>query len=350
VADLDWQDLRQFARRYPERVKLSKKLQKELDRLSDRYDELVDSDDDAHAEQLEQIEQRIAEINALAQTWPADTLALAGAIVSLDHDGSVSVERGLVRKEDLRDAGTADEDESGDDERPSQRSGVSPKLIEDLTAQRSAAIGAELMSQPNVALAAVVHCLTLGSFYSCPSANSCLELSSRTLTLRGSLTTPDACKGFATVEQERDRMRDRLPGNPDDLLQWCLDRSRDELLELLALIAASTVNAVQRKQGRPDCARLEHATYLAKGLKLDVGAWFTPTADNYFSRINRAQILAAIDEAKGEHAPALDKLKKTELATRVQGLIAGTGWLPAPMRIAANENASRADAMPVAAE
>jgi len=54
-------------------------------------------------------------------------------------------------------------------------------------------------------------------------------------------------------------MRDRLPGNPDDLWQWCLDRSRDELLELLALIAAGAVNAVQRKEDRRDSPRLSHA-------------------------------------------------------------------------------------------
>jgi len=73
-------------------------------------------------------------------------------------------------------------------------------------------------------------------------------------------------------------------------------------------------------------------------LNLDLSAWFTPTADNYFSRINRAQILAAIDEAKGEHAPALDKLKKSELANRAEAIVAGTGWLPQAMHIAANDD------------
>ena len=145
-------------------------------------------------------------------------------------------------------------------------------------------------------------------------------------------------------------MLDRLPGDPDDLWQWCLDRSRDELLELLALIAAVAVNAVQRKDDRQDTPRLTHATDLAKALKLDVSAWFTPTSDNYFSRLNRAQILSAIDEAKGEHAPALEKLKKSELAVRAETLVAGSGWLPEAMRIAVNDNAAEPDAMPIAAE
>ena len=115
-------------------------------------------------------------------------------------------------------------------------------------------------------------------------------------------------------------------------------------------IAASTVNAVQCKQDRPDCARLQYAADFAKALKLDVSAWFTPTADSYFNRVNRAQILADIDEAKGEHAPALEKLKKPELAIRAEGLVAGTSWLRQAMRTAANENVSQDQAITAAAE
>ena len=80
--------------------------------------------------------------------------------------------------------------------------------------------------------------------------------------------------------------------------------------DLLAVIAAGAVNAVQRKEDRPGCARLKHAADLAMALKLDVRRWFTPTADGYFSRVSRAQILADIDEAKGEHAPALGEAQE----------------------------------------
>lgn len=69
-----------------------------------------------------------------------------------------------------------------------------------------------------------------------------------------------------------------------------------------------------------------------------------PTAENYFNRVSRAHILGAIDEAKGEHAPALDKLKKSELTVRAESLVAGTGWLPEPMRIAESDASSIAAA------
>jgi ParB family chromosome partitioning protein len=280
------------------------------------------------------LDQRIAELNEAAQSWPAETLALAGAIVSLDRDGSVSVERGLVRKEDLRNASPGLSGDADDDSAPAKRNGLPDRLVEDLTAQKSAAIGAELMGQPEIALAAVVHCLAIRSLYPSCTASSCLELFPRSTSLRNSLSAPEACKGLTAIEQERDHIADRLPGDPDDLWSWCLERSRDELLDLLAIVAAKAVNAVQRKGDRPDACRLVHANDLAKSLKLDIGAWFTPTAEGYFNRVSRVQILAALDEAKGEHAPALDKLKKSELAVRAESLVAGTGWLPEPLRIA----------------
>jgi len=79
-----------------------------------------------------------------------------------------------------------------------------------------------------------------------------------------------------------------------------------------------------------------HRNHEAKSigqLKLDMTVWFTPTADNYFSKVGKPQILQAIQEAKGQpHAPALEKLKKGELAKEAERLLAGTGWLPKPLR------------------
>ena len=64
------------------------------------------------------------------------------------------------------------------------------------------------------------------------------------------------------------------------------------------------MNATRSKQDRPDSARLRHADQLAAAQKLDLKDWFTPTADNYFSRVGKQQILDAITEASGQpHAP-----------------------------------------------
>jgi ParB family chromosome partitioning protein len=351
VIDLDYETFSSFRRRRPDRLELSEADQDELDRLSLEHDQLAESTDESDLDCLFDIEQRIEEIKTSAETWSPETLAIAGAIVSLDHDGSVSVERGLVRKEDL-----SSEDLPPDDCTPETgvaragRNGLSPTLVADLTAHKSAAIAAELMAKPDVALAAVVHSLTLRAFYEGSSTDSCLQLSSRSFTLLPSLTDRNACTGFDAIKRQYELVHHRLPGDPLDLWQWCLNRSHDELLDLLALITATSVNAVQQKHDRADAPRFAHAGQLADALKLDMTAWFTPTAESYFSRVTRAQILAAIDEAKGQHGPALDKLKKTELAARAEALVAGTGWLPEPLRILPHSGPADTDHEALAAE
>jgi ParB family chromosome partitioning protein len=50
------------------------------------------------------------------------------------------------------------------------------KLVADLTANKTAAIRAELSKQPDIAFAAVVHALALKTFYRDPSGLSCLGL------------------------------------------------------------------------------------------------------------------------------------------------------------------------------
>lgn len=338
MPDADYQAVAQFRRAYPERAPLSEPDQAELARLSQEYDEHADNDD-ADEDRLAEIEERMDVLNNTSETWPAETLSFAGAIVALDHDGDVRIERGLVRKGDARKLASGTDSPAVPGEEPaSQSGGLSPRLIEDLTAQQSAAIGAELLGRPDIALAAVVHALALDAFYLGHGVDSCLRLSARNAGLSSAIASPDSCRGLTAIEHERERIGDRIPGNPAELWSWLLGRSRDELLDLLAFIAAMAVDGVQRKGDTPRSSRLVHANFLARSLQLDMTAWFKPTAESYFGRVTRTQILAAIDEANGSHAPALEKLKKSELAARAEQLVAGTAWLPEPLRIAVNDN------------
>lgn len=339
--DLSYDAIARFARRYPDAVELSEAEQSELDALAEEYDSLVDTDD-ADEDRLAAVEARMDELNAKTEAWSEETRRIAGAIVSIGHHGDLRVERGLVRKEDLPKASRHEGADSGDSASSSNddAKSLSDRLVEDLTAEKSACIGADLMSQHDIALAAVVHALLLGLLYPGCSDQSCLRLSISVPALRSSIAKVDASRGLMALAAEKDRLGDRLPGNPAQLWDWCLAASRDELLALLAYIAGCSVDAVQRKGMRPDARRVLHADALAQALKLDMTAWYAPTAEGFFARIARADILAAIDEAKGTHAPALDKLKKGELAARAEQLLAGTGWLPKPLRIGEASGAS----------
>jgi ParB family chromosome partitioning protein len=65
-----------------------------------------------------------------------------------------------------------------------------------------------------------------------------------------------------------------------------------------------------------------------------VAAGWTPTVDNYLGRVTKARILEAVREAKGEaSAQLIDHLKKPDMAKEAERLLAGSGWLPEPLRL-----------------
>lgn len=102
---------------------------------------------------------------------------------------------------------------------------------------------------------------------------------------------------------------------------------------LLAYCAAQTLNAVHEpwsgRRGGP-----AHADALAAALQLDpVAAGWRTTAQNYLGQVSKARILAAVVEAKGEAAAErIESLRKADMAREAETLLAGSTWLPEPLR------------------
>ena len=85
----------------------------------------------------------------------------------------------------------------------------------------------------------------------------------------------------------------------------------------------------------PGTGAVAHADRLATHLGLDMAAGdgWTPTVGSYLGRVTKARILAAVREARGEAAAErIATLRKPEMAEAAERLLAGTGWLPAPLR------------------
>jgi ParB family chromosome partitioning protein len=338
-SEFDYQEKSKFHIRREELTPLSAKKQAELKTLQKEYDELDNqwsgSDDTERPEGLDDIAERIEKLNAgREKVWPAETLAIAGAVVHLDYNGKAEIVRGLVRSEDMpkkngkSDATAPDGTDPGDgEEAEAGRVEFSAALIESLTAHKSAAIAARLLEFPHKGLVAIVYAMVLGVF---PYAN---ESSMQIIASSQSLHRVEGSTAFKALEEARENWGQRIPGKPDDLWKWCLEQGQNVLIDLLTFCAACSINAVQTKSDRAENDRLDHAGKLAAALQLDMKAYFTPTAENYFSRIGKPQILAAIQAAKGQPpAPAWEKLKKAELAQEAERQIASTGWLPEILR------------------
>ena len=184
-----------------------------------------------------------------------------------------------------------------------------------------------LLDAPDKGLATIVYALTLDIFGT--HHDTALKISGSTQ----SLHRVEGSTAFQRLEKARETWGQRIPGAPDAFWQWCLEQDQAVLLDLLTFCAACMVNAIQQKTERANCARLEHAGLLASALNLDMKAWFTPTAENYFSRVSKPQIFEALKEARNQPpAPAWEKLKKAELAALAERETAGTGWLPDMLR------------------
>ena len=118
---------------------------------------------------------------------------------------------------------------------------------------------------------------------------------------------------------------------------------------LFAHCASFGINALYEKGDRYGAGvsshtveqRIAEADRLAQAVDLDmVQAGWRPTVENYLGRVPKRRILEAVQEGAGERAAQLiDHLKKGDMAKEAARLLADTGWLPEPLRIAITDDA-----------
>ena len=329
----EWADC---GRRFPELAPLMTDQQAELDSLvaeSEALSTIDDMDSDQEAK-LEAIDERINALNEREAVWTPESMAIAGAIVTLGPDGKAIVHCGYIRPEDTPPKPRSSKSVTlpdGTIKAPAPET-HSSSLIESLTAHRSAALSAALLEHPTVALAVTVHVMALQVFYNGHSDDTALQIIARP----ASFSRVEGSTAADFVEAACKHWSERIPGEPEALFAWCLTQDVDTLRGLLAFCVAQTVNAVRVKSDDPDDGRMTNAAMLAATLKLDMTAWFTPTAGNYFGSISKAAIIEVLREIKGDVAPAWSGMKKTELATLAARETRGTGWLPAILRTPGN--------------
>ena len=175
-------------------------------RLTKEYDELNEAEgaDESGEENPapRRDHRRMEEIEGGEKTWQPDTLAIAGAVVTIGHDGKAEIHYGYVKPEDAPKkkpkAKTVTNPEDGTVTTvEAEGFTLSAALTESLTAHRTAALGAALIDNPGVALAAVVHSLALQAFYNGHSRDTCLQITASETTLRDVQDSPPAPCGNA---------------------------------------------------------------------------------------------------------------------------------------------------------
>lgn len=359
-------------------AELTEEEQATLDALNAEYAKIETDYQDAD-ELPDEIDQRLGEIEAARSTFesrslvydPAD-VARAGAFVSIDAEGRLSVDRGYVRPEDeAAEVRNIESDGDGQEDRArpagaSQRAVISvggapaevveeeeddvakplpDRLITELTAHRTLALRDALANHPAVAFQAVLHSFVLATFYRFASSGGCLEIAIRTPTFPAQAPGLKESASAIAIDARQAEWKARLPKDEADLWDALTALDGTTQAALFAHCASSAVNALYEpanryNEGRVSAhgvrRRLDQADVLARAVGLDMAtAGWRPTAENYLGRVTKPRILQAVREAKGEQSVQLiDHLKKGDMAREAERLLDGSGWLPEPLRLA----------------
>ncbi|MBX9841881.1 MAG: ParB/RepB/Spo0J family partition protein [Xanthobacteraceae bacterium] len=333
----------EMRRIYPEAVKLSKDERKQLRKLQSRYDALCEKYADAEmpekiAAQCERLERAIEALDR--HEFKGADFAIAGAIVTLSHDGEVRVEHGLVRREDEPSKnGEANKKKGSDEPSGDEKAPLSERLVADLTAHRTAGLRNELAQNSGMAVIATVHALAAASFFSGGGDVSCLQITPRSGSLATHASGIEESLASRQIAERHEAWAKRLPREPATLWNFVHGLSDSERLGLLAHCVSLTVNAVQASTHRSTEAS-DHADILARELALDMTAYWQPTAESYFGRVAKERILEAVHEGVTEAAATnIAAMKKQPMAETAEKLLAGKGWLPTLLRLGANASA-----------
>jgi ParB family chromosome partitioning protein len=352
-AHIDYPRALGLARVYPHPVERPEEETARMSALSEEYDALV-TQWDAVEELAPEIEARFAEIDAALEAFGDGTafdpeeIARGGVFVILGQDGVARIERGLIRPEDVpvvepeaepegETSGGAASGEEGASTQPDEAdedagAPLSERLVLDLTAHRTLALRDALGASPTVALSAVVHSLALFAFYPPYDRASCLEIKGVSTYLDGHAPGIDESRAGRSIAERHERWAVRLPKEAADLWVFVQGLAAPDLLDLLAHCASLTVNAVRAPFDRKPGA-WAHADRLVEAVKLDMSGYWTATVASYLGRVTKARIGEAVREAVSDDAAErIGGMKKPEMASEAEALLAGKGWLPSLLR------------------
>lgn len=354
------------------------KLRDEFDALEAEYAEADEFPDEVDA-RLGEIEEALEAFDDRPMRYDSDQMACAGVFVSIRHDGQLAVERGFVRPEDEERDEPDGEDAEGhapeggqpatitmgaepdEDDETETIKPLPDRLVSELTAHRTLALRDAVAQNPHVAMTALLHRLVSDCFLP-HSTKGCLEAHVREVHFPVQAEGLGESASAKSIQERQEHWGDHIPADDAALWDWLEGQDNDTRMELLAHCVSFGVNALHEKpnpysgmgvsQHGLD-VRLRQADRLARATGLDmVAAGWRPTVGNYLGRVTKPRIIEAVREGAGERsAQLIDHLKKGDMATEAERLLAETGWLPEPLRLVdPDAGADAADAVGVEAD
>ncbi|EFH6060444.1 ParB/RepB/Spo0J family partition protein, partial [Escherichia coli] len=256
----------------PEAV-LTEAEEERLNELMARYDALEN-----HCEESDLLEAEMKLIDCMAKVmaWTPEMRAGSGVVVSWRY-GNVCVQRGVqLRSED--DA-AADADRTEQVQEKASVEEISLPLLTKMSSERTLAVQAALMQQPDKSLALLAWTLCLNVFgsgaYSKPAQIS-LECKHYSLTS----DAPSGKEGaaFMAMMAEKARLAALLPEGGARNMTTFMSLSQEVLLSLLSFCTACSIHGVQtREYGHTSRSPLDS---LETAIGFHMRDWWQPTKAN----------------------------------------------------------------------
>lgn len=342
--EIGWHQTNPYGRSKPNVRALAPEEQAEINKLEtacaeanerlhgDDDDELTDGDFQALEQMITQHQARIAAIRDAATSYTDRQKKKAGAVLGLDHNGSLEIHRGMVAPVDPKAAKAREKAKAAaagepvEDDRPAH----SEALIRKLTANRSAALSAHLLEAPREALNLLFATLATKIFYEGYYGASGLAIAP-TEQMGGLISAADdleASKAFAVITDRREDIRKTLPEDPTALFRWAGEQTLQTIIELLAYCTAACINVTMSNEHTKPLEKVEQT------IGLNMADWWQPTVKSYLGQVRKDVVTGALASVGvGDIAiRELDKLKKGDLGKKAEELLADSGWLPPILR------------------
>ncbi|EJK1259020.1 ParB/RepB/Spo0J family partition protein [Salmonella enterica] len=320
--------------------------QQRLDELKEQWSRY-----DSRCDETDALEAEIAAIQQAGEicAWTDEMKSGAGVMVSL-YEGQVYVQRGvrLVADEpEKTEEGSNSATLPFTSRKPDAAEGISAPLLTKMSSERTLAVQAALMQQPEKALALMVWRLCTCVFSGCLTTAHPFRIS---LTVSHSSLTENAPSGkngaaFEILMAEKARLKALLPDGWEKDFTTFFALSGEALMSLMAFCTACSVDGVQtRNNGHTSRSPLDT---VEAAIGFHLRDWWQPTKDNYFSGLKHAQIVASLKDAGLTGAAGdAEKMKKGDAAGHAEHFMAQTRWVPAwlkgpePVAVAAPDDAA----------
>ena len=305
----------------PEAV-LTEAEDERLNELMTRYDALENQCEESD---LLEAEMKLMRCMAKVRAWTPEIRAGSGVVVSWRY-GNVCVQRGVQLRSEDDVADDADRTEQVQEK--ASVGGISLPLLTKMSSERTLAVQAALMQQPDKSLALLAWTLCLNVFgsgaYSKPAQIS-LECKHYSLTS----DAPSGKEGaaFMALMAEKARLAALLPEGWSRDMTTFLSLSQEVLLSLLSFCTACSLNGVQTREcGHTSRSPLDT---LESAIGFHMRDWWQPTKANFFGHLKKPQIIAALNEA-GLSGAARDaeKMKKGDAAEHAEFHMKDNRWVP----------------------